>query len=396
MKRLCLPLAVLFLLTACAAPPAAQSPAPTPSPSPAVRPTQAAPDPTPEPPAEEGWRRFGNITTMVRPQNGSYRCVFAEGQYNRADLPTYAFDDTAVFQGAEDLAAELLEAGKNPGLGVRALHGQGITGRGVNVAIIDQNLVGEHPEYAGKIAAYYDSGCGEPAESGSYHGPAVLGILAGETVGVAPGARVYYAAAPSWLQDSAYYADCLYWILEQNEALPESEKIRLVSVSAAPEEGWYSNAGQWTQAVQAAEEAGILVLDCRSQAHTGFVFSAYYDPAAPEDVSKCRPFYPEGAFDGSFDHVDPQAFADTVFAPASCRTLAQELVKGENHYRYEGAGGQSWSVPYAAGVLALGWQVNPDLPADTMKELLLASCYRDGDGLHIIDPAAFIESVRNA
>ena len=106
MKRLCLPLAVLFLLTACAAPPAAQSPAPTPSPSPAVRPTQAAPDPTPEPPAEEGWRRFGNITTMVRPQNGSYRCVFAEGQYNRADLPTYAFDDTAVFQGAEELAAE--------------------------------------------------------------------------------------------------------------------------------------------------------------------------------------------------------------------------------------------------------------------------------------------------
>ena len=66
------------------------------------------------------------------------------------------------------------------------------------------------------------------------HGPAVASLLAGKTIGVAPDANIYYAAWPSWLEDSRYAADALDWVLEQNEALPEGEKIRVVSVSAAP------------------------------------------------------------------------------------------------------------------------------------------------------------------
>ncbi len=67
------------------------------------------------------------------------------------------------------------------------------------------------------------------------HGPAVASLLAGKTIGVAPdAANIYYAAWPSWLMDSRYAADALDWVLEQNEALPEGEKIPIVSVSAAP------------------------------------------------------------------------------------------------------------------------------------------------------------------
>ena len=51
-------------------------------------------------------------------------------------------------------------------------------------------------------------------------------------------------------------------------------------------------------------------------------------------------------------------------------------------------------MPYVAGVLALGWQVNPDLDAQTMKDLLLASAWVNGQGCHMIDPPAFIELVR--
>ena len=39
-----------------------------------------------------------------------------------------------------------MENGKNPGLGIRALHGQGITGEGVSVAIIDEAIFLEPPE----------------------------------------------------------------------------------------------------------------------------------------------------------------------------------------------------------------------------------------------------------
>ena len=58
------------------------------------------------------------------------------------------------------------------------------------------------------------------------HGPAVASLLAGKTIGVAPDAHIYYAAWPSWLEDSRYAADALDWVLEQNEALPEG-KIRV-------------------------------------------------------------------------------------------------------------------------------------------------------------------------
>jgi hypothetical protein len=346
-------------------------------------------------PATVIWQPFDEINMMFPANNGSFNFTFQENQYNKDDLHSYSFDDTTVFKGAEEITEKLLEGGKNPGLGVRLLHEQGITGKGVNVAIIDQNLLGEHPEYAGRIAAYYDSGCDEPEDSGSYHGASVLSILAGETIGVAPEAKVYYAAAPSWYMDSTYFADCLYWIIEQNRMLPEDEKIRVVSVSSAPQDGWYTNAELWTEAVRVAEEEDILALDCRSSAGTGFVFSAYYDPSDPDNVAKCRPFYPEGAWDIMYDDIDLAFYTDNIFAPASFRTLAQELMKGVYCYRYEGVGGQSWAVPYVAGVLALGWQLRPDIPADRMRDILFASCHINDDGLQIIDPLAFIESIQN-
>ncbi len=52
----------------------------------------------------------------------------------------------------------ILELGKNPGLGVRALHEAGITGRGVHVAFIDQSLLLEHEEYKGRLLKYEEIG----------------------------------------------------------------------------------------------------------------------------------------------------------------------------------------------------------------------------------------------
>ena len=313
--------------------------------------------------------------------------IVGENLYNPDAIYTYRYESNVIFEGSEELAEQLLEEGKNPGLGVRGLHEQGITGEGVNVAIIDQNLLLDHPEYADCIADYYDAGCGEDVPV-SMHGPAVLSILAGKTVGVAPGAKVYYAAKPSWEGDAAYHADCLHWIIEQNEALPEGEKIRVVSVSAAPEAwsggGGFKNGEQWTEAVAAAQEAGILVIDCRIGKETGFVGRSYCFNGPSDDSNQYRP--------GSPRNAAPDR--EVIFAPSSFRTTAQEYIEGEYIYTHWGEGGLSWAVPYVAGVLALGWQVNPDLDAQTMKDLLFESAWVNGDGCHMIDPPAFIEMVR--
>ncbi len=376
-------------VSAAVSPTPADSPSPTPSASEEVPPAVSD---TPAPEAGIKLKPYDDVYALYE----SNTPVVKEGEYAPDDIYTYSFYSGSVFEGAEDIAAKVLEEGKNPGLGVRDLHAQGITGEGVNVAIIDQPLaLPGHEEFADRIAAYYDSGCEVSEQQGSMHGPAVLSLLAGESMGVAPGAKVYFAAAPSWKADSAYYADCLFWIIRQNRELPEGEKIRVVSVSAAPEEGWFENAAKWDKAVAAAENAGIMVLDCRSAADTGFIFSSYYDRSDPENVEKCIPGYP----DKVFDDFSNEFYSDTIFAPASYRTFAQELQgveAGEPCYRYDGTGGESWAVPYVAGVLALGWQVAPNLDAETMKDLLFQSCWINAMGNHMINPTAFIELVREA
>ena len=150
--------------------------------------------------------------------------TYQPGEYTAEDLYTYTYNTGTIFAGAEDEAAALLEEDKDPGLGVRGLQAQGITGKGVRAAIIDQPLLTDHPELSGRIAAYYDTGC--EGETSSMHGPAVASLFAGESIGIAPDAALYYAAWPSWLMDSRYAAEALDWVVAQNEALPDGEKFR--------------------------------------------------------------------------------------------------------------------------------------------------------------------------
>lgn len=132
-----------------------------------------------------------------------------------------------------------------------------------------------------------------------------------------------------------------------------------------------------------AEKAGLLVLDCTE--HHGFIGRCWYDPKDPENVSKCTPGAP-----GQTSSAPP----DLLLAPTSLRTTAEERAQGKCEYIYWGHGGLSWAIPYCAGVLALGWQVRPDIPPETMRELLFKSAYVKDRQMRIIHPANFILAVQ--
>jgi len=283
---------------------------------------------------------------------------------------------------------KILTDAMNPGLGVRKLHQQGITGKGVNVAIIDQPTYLVHPEFAGKIVTYYDTGC-ETDES-SMHGPAVASLLVGTNCGTAPGARVYYAAAPSWKRDAAYYAKGLDWIIAQNKKLPAGEKIRVVSVSASPNQPSWANRQMWDKACDRAKADGIMVLDCTNDNHRGFVGKCWYNARVPESVAQCNPWDPPNR---EF-RFNPNGIG--ILVPSAPRTTAEEYDKGDCSYQYCGTGGLSWSIPYCAGVLAMGWQIRPDLEHEKMRELLFKSAYTKINGAKIIDPEKFISLVKSA
>jgi len=303
---------------------------------------------------------------------------------------TLQFNQKTIWPAPEKMPVstnpnQVLTSGMNPGLGVRDLHRQGITGKGVNVAIIDQPMYLDHPEFAGKIAAYHDVGCGSES---SMHGPAGTSLLVGTNCGTAPDARVYYVAAPSWKRDAAYEAKGLDWIIQQNEKLPLSEKIRVVSVSAAPTSPGVRdiNRNMWAPACARAEAAGIMVLDCTDE--RGFISTCWYDPKVPESVAQCTPGFPgEEKYE-----IRPES----ILVPSSPRTTAEEMNKGDFGYIYWGRGGLSWTIPYCAGVLALGWQLRPDISPERMRELLFKSAYIKKDGAKIINPRRFIQLVKTA
>lgn len=293
-------------------------------------------------------------------------------------LTTMSFNQDTKWTD-DTLPKQIIEYGKVPPLGIKDLHKIGVNGAGVNVAIIDQPLALEHPEYREQIAVYkIFAPDGEPMGS-SMHGPAVASLLAGKEIGVANQAKVYYAAVPMWLGDAQYEVQALKWIMEINSKLPEKDKIKFVSISADP--GYKDlrpkNYDLWPKAVEEAEKSGLCVLDC-SREH-GFVSSGYID-------YQTKKFHY-----GSPDYECDQAKQGKVHVPNSLRTVAESYDNEKFSYAYNGVGGLSWGIPFAAGVLCLGQQVNPKLSAMQLKKLLIESAANNNC---IVNPEAFIEMVK--
>lgn len=301
-------------------------------------------------------------------------------------IKTLWFTQNARWWSSQDrqTAQEILNLGMNPGLGIQALHEAGITGRGVTVAIIDQPVIPEHPEFEGKIIKYHYLGTDEPPEKGSMHGPSVTSLVVGENIGTAPGARVYYAAIPMGTYDGQTYADALDWIIAENAKLPENEKIRVVSVSAIPSGRWseYKNQDAWDDAYKRATRAGILVLDASFE--HGYTLPCTLDLHDPDNVAKC---IPEWSWPTDSPHK-------RIYVPMSHRSTAIEHSDPIFSYQYVGKGGLSWMVPYLSGVLALGWQINPKLTSSRLLDIVYASAYVTDNNQKVVNPKAFIEMVK--
>ena len=124
--------------------------------------------------------------------------------------------------------------------------------------------------------------------------------------------------------------------------------------------------------------------------HHGFIGRCWYNARVPESVSACTPGDPRS-------EVKKQYFnSDRILVPSAPRTTAEEYDKGDCSYQYCGTGGLSWSIPYCAGVLALGWQIRPELTSEQMRELLFKSAYTKKNGAKIINPKRFIRFVKTA
>lgn len=294
-------------------------------------------------------------------------------------LDKMPFDSRTTWPGAAKRPegcdpVRLLEDRKDPGLGIRGLHEQGVDGRDVGIAIIDQPLLRNHVEYAERIVRYEEIGVHgmEP----QMHGPPVTSIAAGKTCGVAPGATLTYFAVPMWARDNTPYCDAIDKIVAWNESPGESVPIRVVSISTGmfPQQPHYD---RWQASLEKARKHGILVVTCAQEAlaHGMVGLGKGGDPDDPND-------YESGLYG-----VRPGA----ILVPASNRTTASHV--GPEVYTYWRQGGMSWATPYVAGVAALGYQVHPGISPGEVARLLKETATETDTGL-IVNPPAFVNAAR--
>ncbi|MEN6391865.1 MAG: S8/S53 family peptidase [Syntrophomonas sp.] len=283
----------------------------------------------------------------------------------------------------------VMDLGKNPGLNIRKLHQDGVTGKGVSIAILDQMLLTDHKEYKDNLKFYEEIHAADEG-SASMHGSAVSSIALGKSVGVAPEANLYYIAeangnftffgmltANKWAFDFRYLAESVNRIVELNKTLPVDQKIRVISMSVGwmPQQKGYK---EIDEAVKRAKDGGILVLSTVTEQYYGInLLGLERNPFKDADDLNS---YGPGLFLQDWYYSQPDDFnpQKTIWAPMGSRCTAAPT--GNEDYAFYRSGGLSWTVPYLSGLYALCCQVKPDIT----PEQFLAETIATGDTITIV------------
>lgn len=311
-------------------------------------------------------------------------------------------DETKLPDGIDP--KQIMEDAKYPGMGIKDLHSQGITGKNIHVAIMDQSMGKclDHPEYKDSIVEFKSFFPEEILNSNNYggtsfHGPFVTSLLVGKTTGVAPGVKIHYMEIPMGnMADAKYFADALNYIIEKNKSLSKDEQIRIVSVSEAPSAtvgNTIPNGELWEDAVNRAKESGILVFDTKDCFQC-----CYLDYNNVDDISKC--FLGESTLKGLKENEETflstkrgiNSIYDLICIPCGGRTFAESNKPGEYSYCYQYPS-ESGTIPILSGILALGLQANPDISNDELMQVLKDTCYTGNQGFKIINPKQFIQKL---
>ena len=268
----------------------------------------------------------------------------------------------------------LIENAKNPGLGLRSLHEQGIDGSGASLAIIDQPLRLGHIEYTSRLILYDATGLGHM--SPQMHGSPVASIAVGKNTGVAPGASLTYFAVAMWVRDNMPYIKAMKKIFGLNKHLPVEEKIRVVSISTGmfPRQAHYD---EWKKVLAEAEDLGILVVTC-DPTKLDYGILSLKIAEDPDDVQSYKP----GIY---------VTESNVLRVPGVDKTVASH--RGNNVYTFDRTGGMSWGAPFIAGLSALAYQVNPEISPALIIQIMVETATKTNGG-PIVNPKAFIERVK--
>jgi len=250
----------------------------------------------------------------------------------------------------------------------------------------------------------------------SVSGGQLASLTVGKTVGIAPDAKLYYfaeyhlsePAVSSYLDTRSDYkvlqyqplVEAINRILELNEMLDESHKIRVICIgqSIPP----YSQAFYYVEeSIKKAQDQGIFVLSTLLYETTNYTMDFNglgRDPMAdPDDLLSYVP-----ALNYSTDFYTFGRYIhgkEGLLVPMDSKSTAAPT--GRQDYAFYRQNDRNISLAYIAGIYALACQVNPEITPDVFWEAAL----KTGDELTftknnitfklktIINPVRLIEEI---
>jgi hypothetical protein len=279
-----------------------------------------------------------------------------------------------------------LEERKNPGMGIRALHKQGVTGKGRNVAVISSDLLRYHLEYMDSLADHIVSG--EQIQKPIPHAGEYVSMLVGKNCGIAPQAKCYYYQTPKEPGTLKWYAQALNMACDKHENLVKSGKngFDVICITATQNEG-DTDIEEMQEAIARAESLGIWVN-----------FGKLSFPGCHENWQDANVYCPFGK---DVDLVEDYVLwnkanaksndKDTLCFPSGGRTVAYQ-------YRLDAyiftSGFEMGKNLFECGIYLLGKSVKPSLtPAEFWKLALETGTLKKGVGV-IITPQALINALK--
>lgn len=361
-------------------------------------------------------RQFFSGISAIRRKSGTYRKIsidelttqFVDRNLDFVDLseldlsnygdffmshPTGPFSHTGVYGWTENVIwpapnkmpngfdpQKYIETKQQP-IEIDALQKNDITGRGINIAIIDSMFNKDHQEYADNIKYFQGPliKMSKDAPKTEFHGSMTVGCAVGKKTGVAPDATIYYFTRAKNNQDKGRETIAvLKSVLEFNKKQSPKNKIHILSCSWAPKR-ITTNDKEYQQVINLFNEIesnGVKIIFCGGdKAKNSFAVSKVdFVPTSADTVS--------GEYIGA------------IQIPTNEKTVPYHT----GGYLYQKIGGDSSSAPYLAGVYACALQGNQIFMTrknwqEELNTLLRETAIESEHGGKMINPMGIREHV---
>ncbi len=245
--------------------------------------------------------------------------------------------------------------------GAEYFHQNGITGKNVNVAILDSGFA-PHPDIRKeRILDFHDYINFQKIPYDDYtHGTHVAGIIGSTKIGIAPGTNFIILKILDHQGDGSIktFIKGIQWILQNHQQY----NIRIVNISIGGSTRELKNENnilnQWVSRLWAEN----LVICC----------SAGNNGPNPDSITapgNCRDVITVGSSDGrhfsSAGSLLPYITKPEIVAPGL------HILSTKPYNGYQIKNGTSMSVPFVSGAIALLLQLQPDLTNEEIKSHLM-------------------------